>query len=193
MFCVKIRLLLSRSISQWRFKTLLNLYVSYIFCTTDVWSPSNQRRCADLLFMITRPPAPLSLGTQPGGGGGEVFCPARQQTVSFRKACYEFGVFMILYACLFVLSFVRMMFVCRCVHSCILAMFVWIYIYRDAGKWWGFSWTALCLCVCQYWDHNIQSFCSDALCTHVIILIYHWTCSSAVTKSIHLRAILPLL
>ena len=31
-----IRLLFSRSRSQWRFKTLLNLYVSYIFCTTDL-------------------------------------------------------------------------------------------------------------------------------------------------------------
>ena len=34
--CVKIRLLFSRSRSQWRLKTLLNLYVSYIFCTTDL-------------------------------------------------------------------------------------------------------------------------------------------------------------
>ena len=33
--CVKIGLF-SRSRSQWRFKTLLNLYVSYIFCTTDL-------------------------------------------------------------------------------------------------------------------------------------------------------------
>ena len=24
--------------SQWRFKTLLNLFVSYIFCTTDLWA-----------------------------------------------------------------------------------------------------------------------------------------------------------
>ena len=36
MLCVKIRLLFSRSRSQWRFKSLLNLYVSYIFCTTDL-------------------------------------------------------------------------------------------------------------------------------------------------------------
>ena len=32
--CVKIRLLFSRSRSQRRIKTLLNLYVSYMFCTT---------------------------------------------------------------------------------------------------------------------------------------------------------------
>ena len=34
-FYVKIRLLFARSRSQWRLKTLLNLYVSYIFCTID--------------------------------------------------------------------------------------------------------------------------------------------------------------
>ena len=33
--CVKIRLLFSRSRSQGRIKTLLNLYVFYMFCTTD--------------------------------------------------------------------------------------------------------------------------------------------------------------
>ena len=35
-FCVKIRLLFSRSRSQWRFKAVLNLCVSYIFCTSDL-------------------------------------------------------------------------------------------------------------------------------------------------------------
>ena len=34
--CVEIRLLFSRSRSQGRIKTLLNLYVFYIFCTTDL-------------------------------------------------------------------------------------------------------------------------------------------------------------
>ena len=34
--CLKIRLLFSRSRSQGRSKTLLNLYVFYIFCTTDL-------------------------------------------------------------------------------------------------------------------------------------------------------------
>ena len=34
--CVKIRLLFSRSRSQGRIKTLLNLYVFYMFCTTDL-------------------------------------------------------------------------------------------------------------------------------------------------------------
>ena len=34
--CLKIRLLFSRSRSQERSKTLLNLYVFYIFCTTDL-------------------------------------------------------------------------------------------------------------------------------------------------------------
>ena len=33
--CVRIRLLFSSLRSQRRFKSLLNLYVSYIFCTTD--------------------------------------------------------------------------------------------------------------------------------------------------------------
>ncbi len=34
--CVEIRLLFSRSRSQGRIKTLLNLYVFYMFCTTDL-------------------------------------------------------------------------------------------------------------------------------------------------------------
>ena len=34
--CVEIRLLFSRSRSQGRIKTLLNLYVFYVFCTTDL-------------------------------------------------------------------------------------------------------------------------------------------------------------
>ena len=36
--CVKIKLLFSRSRSQRRIKTLLNLYVFYIFCTTDLFA-----------------------------------------------------------------------------------------------------------------------------------------------------------
>ena len=34
--CVEIKLLFSRSRSQGRIKTLLNLYVFYMFCTTDL-------------------------------------------------------------------------------------------------------------------------------------------------------------
>ena len=47
--CVEIRLLFSRSRSQARIKTLLNLYV---FC---IWSLGNQTRCADLILLITTP------------------------------------------------------------------------------------------------------------------------------------------
>ena len=35
-FCIKISLLFSRSRSQWRFKSLLNHYVSHIFCIPDL-------------------------------------------------------------------------------------------------------------------------------------------------------------
>ena len=79
-FVYKIRLLFSRSRTQWRFKTLLNLYVSHIFHTTDLlvryfWSP-NQVQQSGNISTIT-----LSLDAQWAWWGWGVFCHPWQQTL----------------------------------------------------------------------------------------------------------------
>ena len=49
MICVKIRLLFSRSRSQWRFKSLCISNLLYH------WTFGNQTGCSDLLFLIAKP------------------------------------------------------------------------------------------------------------------------------------------